>query len=282
MNESILTSKISKLESNIENIDKKLKKEEESESKLYKELAKVQKKLSNAKTSALFKSCKRKENSITSSLEKTKYNKTDLLKRKSDELKTLSKQRVKLSNLRREGRKKVEQKASQLYSQSTTLKIEEIEDDIKHINKEKFESKNHDVFISHSSSDKESFVNDLIASLRNRGIDAWYDEDNINWGNSIRQSIDKGIRNSRFCIIVISKEFLNSYWTNYELDSIFQKDSTVVDSSIILPIWHNINKDEIQKHSYKLSDIQALSSEVDTEEITEALENLLGNKAFID
>lgn len=43
MNESILTSKISKLESNIENIDKKLKKEEESESKLYKELAKVQK-----------------------------------------------------------------------------------------------------------------------------------------------------------------------------------------------------------------------------------------------
>ena len=80
----------------------------------------------------------------------------------------------------------------------------------------------------------------------------WYDEYEMKIGDSLRRKIDKGLANSRFGIVVLSKNFMGKGWTNYELDGIITK--SVSGEQIILPIWHNITKQEVIDYSPSLAD----------------------------
>ena len=61
--------------------------------------------------------------------------------------------------------------------------------------------KEYDVFISHASEDKDSFVRELANHLTQSGYKVWYDELTLTVGDGLRKSIDLGILNSRFGII---------------------------------------------------------------------------------
>lgn len=100
--------------------------------------------------------------------------------------------------------------------------------------------KEYDVFISHASEDKDEVVRPLANALRSEGLRVWYDEFELKIGDSLRRKIDKGLANSKFGIVVLSKAFIKKGWTNYELDGIITK--AVSGEQIILPIWHNISK----------------------------------------
>ena len=58
--------------------------------------------------------------------------------------------------------------------------------------------------------------------------------------------------NSRFGIVVLSKDFIRKGWTNYELDGIISKANT--GEQIMLPIWHGITKQEVLDYSPSLAD----------------------------
>ena len=47
----------------------------------------------------------------------------------------------------------------------------------------------YDIFLSHSSADKEAFVEPLVKELEIRGLQIWYDKNNINRGDRIRESM---------------------------------------------------------------------------------------------
>jgi hypothetical protein len=110
----------------------------------------------------------------------------------------------------------------------------------------------YDVFISHASEDKDDIVRPLAISLQSKGLKVWYDEFELKIGDSLRRKIDKGLANSRFGIVVLSKNFIKKGWTNYELDGIITK--SVSGEQIILPIWHNITKQEVIDYSPSLAD----------------------------
>ena len=55
-----------------------------------------------------------------------------------------------------------------------------------------------DAFISHASEDKYDFVRPLAEGLRDRGLTVWFDEFELKVGDSLRSSIDRGLRQSRF------------------------------------------------------------------------------------
>lgn len=120
-------------------------------------------------------------------------------------------------------------------------------------------TKRYDVFISHAWEDKDDFVRPLAKRLSEENIEVWYDEISIQWGTSIRQSIDKGLANSKFGLVVISNTFLSKYSTNYEIDGIFQKEARD-GGQYLLPIWHHVSKDEILGKSPSLADRHALNS----------------------
>ena len=122
----------------------------------------------------------------------------------------------------------------------------------------------YDVFISHANEDKENFVNEFAEVLNNLGLKIWYDENNVKWGDSIRTSIDIGLKQCRFGVVILSRHYLSKYWTNYELEGLFQREST--DTKRILPIWHNITKKEIQDFSPVLAGKRAMNTAIMTPE----------------
>ncbi len=132
----------------------------------------------------------------------------------------------------------------------------------------------YDVFISHASEDKDEIVRPLAYALREKGVKVWYDEFELKIGDSLRRKIDKGLANSRFGIVVISKNFINKGWTNYELDGIITK--AVSGEQIILPIWHNITKKEVIDYSPSLADKLARSTALNTvDEISNEIAELI-------
>jgi hypothetical protein len=91
-----------------------------------------------------------------------------------------------------------------------------------------------DVFISHASEDKESFVRPLAKRLQERGLRVWFDEFTLTVGDSIRRSIDSGLARSRYGIVVISPDFLQKEWPQKELDGLVAREIDGVKA--ILPV----------------------------------------------
>lgn len=113
-----------------------------------------------------------------------------------------------------------------------------------------------DVFISHASEDKDALVRLLARALESRGLVVWYDETELRIGDSLRRKIDAGISRSRFGLVVLSKQFFRKGWTAYELDGLVTR--SVDGSQVLLPVWHEISKDEVIDASPSLADKVAL------------------------
>lgn len=122
-----------------------------------------------------------------------------------------------------------------------------------------------DLFVSHASEDKEDIVKPLVNELERYGLKVWYDEFELKIGDSLSESIDKGIIHSKNGLIIISKSFLNKNWTDYELKSFIMKETEQCGN--ILPIWHNVTKADVMNRSLFLADKFALSSDIGVEQL---------------
>jgi hypothetical protein len=117
----------------------------------------------------------------------------------------------------------------------------------------------YDVFISHASEDKNDFVRPLAEALQAENVEVWYDEFSMVVGDSLRQSIDKGQAQSRFGIVVLSPSFFDKGWTEWELNGLVARQNSG-EARVILPIWHNVSRDDVLAYSPPLVDINALNS----------------------
>jgi TIR domain/Domain of unknown function (DUF1883) len=124
---------------------------------------------------------------------------------------------------------------------------------------EAFEAREFDVFISHAAEDKDQIVRPLAQALKDRGIDAWYDEYELRVGDSLRRKIDQGIARSRFGLVVLSPAFFAKNWPQYELDGLIAIEMNG-GAGRLLPIWHAITKEELLRHSPSLVDRVALNT----------------------
>ena len=122
----------------------------------------------------------------------------------------------------------------------------------------------YDVFISHASEDKSPFVDELVKALQEKGVKVWYDSINIGWGDSLRSQIDNGLKKSTFGIVVLSEIYIKKGWTQYELEGLFNIEMTK--GKTILPIWHNITKQQVMDFSPTLAGRKALTSALMTAE----------------
>ena len=116
----------------------------------------------------------------------------------------------------------------------------------------------HDAFISHATEDKDDLVRPLAEALQAAGFDIWYDEFSLTVGDSLRKSIDIGLANSRFGIVVLSPDFFAKKWTEYELNGLVAKE--MEGGKVILPIWHKVSKDQVLGFSPPLADKLALNT----------------------
>ena len=131
-----------------------------------------------------------------------------------------------------------------------------------------------DVFISHASEDKEAIAEPLATELRARGLKVWLDKTELRIGDSLRRKIDNGLAHSTFGVVILSKSFFAKGWPQYELDGII--GMSVNGDQRMLPIWHEISRDEIAKQSPSLVDKIARNTALSTvaeiaDEITEVV-----------
>lgn len=139
------------------------------------------------------------------------------------------------------------------------------------------EEEPYDLFISHATKDKADFVDELAAKARAAGLRVWYDQFRLGWGARVRREIDKGLRNSYFGVVVLSPNFFNRSWPEYELDGLIQKD--LAEEGRLLPIWHRLTHGDILKYAPSLADRMAMNSATDpidtmVEELVEMRDNL--------
>ena len=108
----------------------------------------------------------------------------------------------------------------------------------------------YDVFVSHAHANKESIAAKLQASFKKLGISVFYDTDSIEWGDDWAQKIKDGLANSRFGVIIISKDFYDRTWTEKELKSLLVRQNDNGEN-VILPILFNTDIDELKAHCNK-------------------------------
>jgi hypothetical protein len=134
-------------------------------------------------------------------------------------------------------------------------------------------------FISHDSRDKEIIAKPLANGLSSRLCSVWYDEYSLKVGQSLRESIEDGIKNAKKCILVLTKNFLeNPGWTKKEFNSIFTREM-IFNEKIVIPIWFGIKKEEVYEYSPSLADTVALiwpdSKKMTEEEYKKEVEKLI-------
>lgn len=119
------------------------------------------------------------------------------------------------------------------------------------------EDKRYDLFISHASEDKDEIVRPMATILERLSVRVWYDEFSLQLGDSLTASIDKGLRQSRYGLLVLSKAFLGKNWPDYEYRSLLTRQ--IDGESVILPLWYGVTKEEVKAYSLFLTDIKGLA-----------------------
>jgi hypothetical protein len=123
-----------------------------------------------------------------------------------------------------------------------------------------------DAFISHASEDKNDFVRPLADALRHQHLEVWYDEFSLKVGDSLRRSIDRGLSQSGFGIVILSPDFFRKQWSQWELDGLVARQNAG-GASIILPVWRGVGRDDMLAYSPPLADRFAVSADVGIAEV---------------
>jgi hypothetical protein len=104
-----------------------------------------------------------------------------------------------------------------------------------------------DVFISHASEDKDEFVRPLAGTLTSMGLKVWFDEWTLTLGDSLLQKIDEGLGASDYGVVILSSNFFAKKWPRAELDGLYARE--MMGRKVILPIWHNVTREEVLNYS---------------------------------
>ncbi|WP_415882612.1 toll/interleukin-1 receptor domain-containing protein [Neptuniibacter sp. QD34_54] len=104
-----------------------------------------------------------------------------------------------------------------------------------------------DVFICHASEDKETLVKPLVELLRKNEISPWIDEDELEVGDFLNDSIHKALSSAKFGLVVFSSAFLEKSWANKELELIRQRERQEKEV-ILLPVIDDISEGVVLSH----------------------------------
>jgi len=156
-----------------------------------------------------------KKNEEINKLEKDKSNKAKTLATKQKKKFDLQSKLNKEEQKERDKAKK-EQKEMLTLQQQITREMQRLKTQSLHsfdvLKPQPTEQTSFDVFVSHASEDKDEFVRDFVKCLQENGLNVWYDEFTLRVGDSLRRSIDNGLRNSRYGIVVLSEAFFSKEW----------------------------------------------------------------------
>ncbi|PWA71351.1 toll/interleukin-1 receptor (TIR) domain-containing protein [Artemisia annua] len=106
----------------------------------------------------------------------------------------------------------------------------------------------YDVFISFRGEDtRKNFVDHLYHALTDKGIYTYKDDEKIQKGKRISDDLLKSIQDSRFYIIVFSKNYASSSWCLEELVKIMECHK--MSGHTAYPVFYDVEPTEVRKQS---------------------------------
>lgn len=118
--------------------------------------------------------------------------------------------------------------------------------------------KTHDVFISYAIEEKHSVAETLASCLKEKGIEVWYAGNELKAGDSISTVINKGLRSSRYFILILSPSYTR-HWTFLELHTFIEEEKKKK-KILILPVWHGTSYEEAKANHPEIADRFAIST----------------------
>lgn len=130
-------------------------------------------------------------------------------------------------------------------------------------------------FISHDSRDKDDLVRELAKEMYSLACPIWYDEYTLKGGDNLRESIEKGLKEAKKCIVILSPNFLaNEKWAKAEFETIFIREIHKKEN-IMIPVWHNVSEEAIYEYSPQLLNKVGLPSGIGVKELAKKLVEII-------
>jgi hypothetical protein len=130
-------------------------------------------------------------------------------------------------------------------------------------------------FISHDARDKDAIARPLASVLSMNLCRVWYDEYSIIIGDSLRASIEDGLKSCHRCVLLLTPNFLsNTRWAKREYDSIFTRE-IVEGRHLLLPVWSAVTQEQVYAYSPMLADRSAAIWDGDVEKLARQLLKVL-------
>ena len=131
-----------------------------------------------------------------------------------------------------------------------------------------------DVFISHADPDKDAIARPLAEELRARGHSVWFDEFELDAGDSLKQKIDDGLARSRIGAVILSPSFFARTWANRELEAL-TKRRIAGDPYALVPVWYGVEEANVRAFSPALADLVAIRADAGVSRIADGIERVL-------
>jgi hypothetical protein len=118
-----------------------------------------------------------------------------------------------------------------------------------------------DLFLCHAWADREGSAKDLYGRLKACGASVWFSEEDLPLGALMIREIDKGLRNSRVGIVLVTPALLASI----EAEGVAEKELAVLLSSRrVIPVLHGVTFEELNDVSPMLASHAGLSTKDST------------------
>ncbi|KAM5573256.1 hypothetical protein ABKV19_013009 [Rosa sericea] len=106
----------------------------------------------------------------------------------------------------------------------------------------------YDVFLSFRGEDtRNNFTGHLYMTLKEAGINAFLDDNELRRGENITVELARAIQGSRISVIVFSRRYADSSWCLEELVKIMECRSTL--GQIVFPVFFDVDPSDVRKQS---------------------------------
>ncbi len=130
------------------------------------------------------------------------------------------------------------------------------------------------VFISYAVED-EALATAISDALRWRGLTVWFAPLSLKFGDKLLDSINAGLASSEYGLIILSPTYIRKKWTGYELDILHRQH--IENDKKLFPLWHEIDKPELDAWNLGLSGIYAMNSKAGADKIAKNLAEVIYN-----
>ncbi|XP_050266657.1 TMV resistance protein N-like [Quercus robur] len=104
----------------------------------------------------------------------------------------------------------------------------------------------YDVFLSFSGEDTRNTASDFIYyALEEKGIKTFKDDRNLERGKTIEPELLKAIKESKFAVVILSKNYAASTWCLDELVEIIDREKKM--EMTVLPVFYNVDPSDVRK-----------------------------------